>query len=200
MNSVSLAPSAVSNITAISINSTSLWLSWQQPDGDVDELVVLVFSSGAKIWEKTLHRNTEGVAVDQLTPGSAYQIVVKSRSGGLTNQSEIRTRTGETARQKASCSFTPSSHLRPTCSSGAGVPPLLDPVLLRRPRPDLAAPCWSLGELQPFAVRRLPADSQHLSGQGGGELQLPRDAAHSWKVVPSCADGGERRTDDRERL
>ncbi|KAF6714483.1 Receptor-type tyrosine-protein phosphatase beta [Oryzias melastigma] len=101
------APSAVSNITAISINSTSLWLSWQQPDGDVDELVVLVFSSGAKIWEKTLHRNTEGVAVDQLTPGSAYQIVVKSRSGGLTNQSEIRTRTAPAP--ASLLSLTPSS-------------------------------------------------------------------------------------------
>ncbi|XP_011489637.1 receptor-type tyrosine-protein phosphatase beta isoform X1 [Oryzias latipes] len=83
-------PSAVSNITAVSINSTSLWLSWQQPKGDVDELIVLVSSSSANIWEKTLHPNAVAVSVDQLTPGSAYQVVVKSRSGSLTNQSEIR--------------------------------------------------------------------------------------------------------------
>lgn len=107
-------PSAVSNITAVSINSTSLWLSWQQPKGDVDELIVLVSSSSANIWEKTLHPNAVAVSVDQLTPGSAYQVVVKSRSGSLTNQSEIRITKGETARQKGSlffCAIVTSSFL-----------------------------------------------------------------------------------------
>jgi len=42
----------------------------------------------------TLLPNVTEVAVDQLTPGSAYQVEVTSRSGPLTSQSEFTVRTG----------------------------------------------------------------------------------------------------------
>lgn len=90
---VFLAPAVASNITA-DFNSTCLLLSWQQPDGDLDSLVVTLWTNGTGFWETTLPPDATEVAVDQLTPGSAYQVVVMSRSGKLTNQSETTVRTG----------------------------------------------------------------------------------------------------------
>ncbi|KAM7378583.1 hypothetical protein PAMA_013473 [Pampus argenteus] len=90
-------PSAVSNLTTDYNNSTSLWLSWQQPEGDMDELIVTLSSNDSRRWEKTIPRDATQVAVDQLTPGSAYQVTVMSRSGGLTNQSETTARTAPAA-------------------------------------------------------------------------------------------------------
>lgn len=101
-----VAPAAASNITADS-NSTSLSLSWQQPDGDLDTLVVTLSTNGTSRWETTLPPDATEVAVDQLTPGSAYQVVVTSRSGKLTNQSEITVRTGEILAFISSFSFLP---------------------------------------------------------------------------------------------
>ncbi|XP_072233128.1 receptor-type tyrosine-protein phosphatase beta [Leuresthes tenuis] len=86
------APSSVSNITANN-NRTNLWLSWQPPVGDVDALVVTFSSNGTRVWGTTLPQDATDVAVHQLTPGSAYQVAVTSRSGGLTNQSEVTVRT-----------------------------------------------------------------------------------------------------------
>uniref|UniRef100_A0AAQ5YLU7 protein-tyrosine-phosphatase n=1 Tax=Amphiprion ocellaris TaxID=80972 RepID=A0AAQ5YLU7_AMPOC len=84
----SLAPSAVSNVTVDDSNATSLRLSWQRPDGDLDALVVAVSSNQTRVWEMILPPNATEVAVRQLTPGSAYRVAVTSRSGGLTSQSE----------------------------------------------------------------------------------------------------------------
>uniref|UniRef100_A0A3P8U601 protein-tyrosine-phosphatase n=1 Tax=Amphiprion percula TaxID=161767 RepID=A0A3P8U601_AMPPE len=82
------APSAVSNVTVDDSNATSLRLSWQRPDGDLDALVVAVSSNQTRVWEMILPPNATEVAVRQLTPGSAYRVAVTSRSGGLTSQSE----------------------------------------------------------------------------------------------------------------
>lgn len=88
------APAAAANITAQN-NGTALLLSWQRPEGDLDELAVTVSANGTSYWTKTLGPDVTGVAVGQLTPGSAYQVAVKSKSGKLTNQSEASVRTGE---------------------------------------------------------------------------------------------------------
>ncbi|KAM3588202.1 uncharacterized protein V6R79_023919 [Siganus canaliculatus] len=85
-------PAAAPNLTA-SAAATSLSLSWQQPEGDLDALVVSVSTNGTTRWETTLPPNATEVAVDQLTPGSAYDVTVTTRSGQLTNQSEISVRT-----------------------------------------------------------------------------------------------------------
>lgn len=76
-------------------NATSLSLSWQQPEGDLDALVVTLSTNGTTCWEATLPPDATEVVVDQLTPSSAYQVVVTSRSGKLTNQSETTVRTGD---------------------------------------------------------------------------------------------------------
>uniref|UniRef100_A0A3Q0RGW8 protein-tyrosine-phosphatase n=1 Tax=Amphilophus citrinellus TaxID=61819 RepID=A0A3Q0RGW8_AMPCI len=90
-------PSAVSNLTTDYSNSTSLMLSWQQPKGDLDDLIVTLSSSTGRLWETTLHRNVTEVTVHHLTPGSAYQLAVTSRSGRLKNQSKITVRTAPAA-------------------------------------------------------------------------------------------------------
>ncbi|KAM9327847.1 receptor-type tyrosine-protein phosphatase beta [Pholidichthys leucotaenia] len=101
------APSAVSNITTGHTNSTSLLLSWQQPKGDVDAIIVAVFSNGTSFWELTLPPDATEVAVHHLNPGSEYRATVTSRSGRLTNQSEISVRTAPAA--ASILSLTPSS-------------------------------------------------------------------------------------------
>ncbi|XP_029018669.1 receptor-type tyrosine-protein phosphatase beta [Betta splendens] len=87
------APSAVSNLTVNHYNSTSVWLSWQRPKGDLDAITVTLSTNGVNSWETTLSWNVTEAWVDQLTPGLAYQIVVLSKSGGLKNQSELTFRT-----------------------------------------------------------------------------------------------------------
>lgn len=91
----SLVPSAVFNLTTNYENSTTLLLSWQKPKGDLDALIVTLTYNGTRLWETTLPGNVTEVTIHQLTPGSAYQLTVTSRSGRLTNQSEITVRTGE---------------------------------------------------------------------------------------------------------
>ncbi|CAG5926580.1 unnamed protein product [Menidia menidia] len=88
------APASVSNITADS-GQTSLRLSWQPPAGDADAVVVRVSLNNASVWETTLPPDATATTVPQLTPGSAYQVAVTSRSGGLTSQSETTVRTGQ---------------------------------------------------------------------------------------------------------
>lgn len=95
LSSFSVAPCAVSNLTVHYNNGTSLWLSWQQPKGDLDAVTIAVSTNGVSHWNTTLPPNVTEVTVDQLTPGSAYQIAVVSKSGKLKNQSEITVRTGE---------------------------------------------------------------------------------------------------------
>lgn len=112
---VFLAPAAASNITA-NVNSTCLLLSWQQPDGDLDSLVVALSTNGTGFWETTLPPDATEVAVDQLTPGSAYQVVVTSRSGELTNQSETSVRTGEVFSFGLSFPFLPFTLIVPSLS------------------------------------------------------------------------------------
>lgn len=91
---VFLVPTAAINVTA-DCNSTRLSLSWQQPEGDLDALVVTLSTNGTSCWETTLPPDATEVVIDQLTPSSAYQVVVMSRSGKLTNQSETTIRTGD---------------------------------------------------------------------------------------------------------
>ncbi|XP_059181909.1 receptor-type tyrosine-protein phosphatase beta-like [Centropristis striata] len=100
-------PAAASNLTAANATSTDLLLSWQQPEGDLDALVVAVSSNGTTHLETTLPPNATELAVHQLTPGSAYQVTVTSRSGELTSQSESSVRTAPAAASLVSLS--PSS-------------------------------------------------------------------------------------------
>ncbi|KAF1372106.1 hypothetical protein PFLUV_G00261460 [Perca fluviatilis] len=103
------APAAVSNLTADYSDSSSLLLSWQRPAGDLDELVAAVVSTnGTSRWETTLPPDATEVAVDQLTPGSAYRVAVTSRSGKLTSQSEITVRTAPAAASLLTLSPSPS--------------------------------------------------------------------------------------------
>uniref|UniRef100_A0A3B5A9G7 protein-tyrosine-phosphatase n=1 Tax=Stegastes partitus TaxID=144197 RepID=A0A3B5A9G7_9TELE len=83
------APSAVSNVTVNNNNSTSLRLSWQQLDGDLDALIVALSSNQTSRWETTLPPDATDVTVHHLIPGSAYRVTVTSWSGGLTSQSEV---------------------------------------------------------------------------------------------------------------
>lgn len=90
-------PDAVSNITVNDRNGTSLWLSWQQPEGDLDALIITVLSSSSTVWETVLPPYATEVIIDSLTPGSTYKATVTSKSQGLTNQSEITVRTAPEA-------------------------------------------------------------------------------------------------------
>ncbi|KAI9518090.1 hypothetical protein NQZ68_040211 [Dissostichus eleginoides] len=90
-------PAAVSNLNA-DHNDNSFLLSWLQPEGDLDALFVVVVAglstNETSRWEMTLLPNDTEVVVDQLTPGSAYQVTVTTISGELTSQSELTVRTG----------------------------------------------------------------------------------------------------------
>uniref|UniRef100_A0A3B3XXJ2 protein-tyrosine-phosphatase n=1 Tax=Poecilia mexicana TaxID=48701 RepID=A0A3B3XXJ2_9TELE len=100
------APAAISNVTSEN-NGTSLQLSWQRPEGDVDAVVVTFFDNDTIIQETTQPGNATEVAAYQLTPGSAYQVEVMSVSSSLTNQSKLTVRTAPAA---ASClQLSPSS-------------------------------------------------------------------------------------------
>uniref|UniRef100_A0A3B4ATL7 Fibronectin type-III domain-containing protein n=1 Tax=Periophthalmus magnuspinnatus TaxID=409849 RepID=A0A3B4ATL7_9GOBI len=82
-------PAAVSNITLDDRNSTSLLLSWQQPEGDLDTLIITVFTSDTRVWETHLLPNATQVNINNLTPGTSYKITMMSSIQGLSNQSEI---------------------------------------------------------------------------------------------------------------
>ncbi|XP_038161140.1 receptor-type tyrosine-protein phosphatase beta isoform X2 [Cyprinodon tularosa] len=87
------APSTVSNITSEN-NATSLRLSWQRPEGDIDAVVVTFSSNDTSFFRETTQPpNATEVAAYQLTPGSAYRVELMSVSGALTNQSEGIVRT-----------------------------------------------------------------------------------------------------------
>ncbi|CAJ1054300.1 receptor-type tyrosine-protein phosphatase beta-like [Xyrichtys novacula] len=100
-------PAAVSNLTVSRSNSTSVLLSWQQPQGDLDEQIVTLSPNDTDRREITLPSDATEVTVDQLTPGSAYQVKVTTRSGKLTDQSEITARTAPAA--ASFLSLSPSS-------------------------------------------------------------------------------------------
>ncbi|XP_072310010.1 receptor-type tyrosine-protein phosphatase beta [Eucyclogobius newberryi] len=101
---VQTVPAAVSNITLNDRNSTSLLLSWQQPEGDLDTLIITAFSSDTRVWETVLPPNATQVHINKLSPGSDYKIVVISSSQGLSSQSEITLRTiPEAASELALC-------------------------------------------------------------------------------------------------
>lgn len=87
-------PAAVVNITADG-TGTSARLSWQRPEGDLDALAVKLAANGTDVWRSTLPPDATEVAVDQLTPGCTYAVVMVSSSGKLSNQSESSFRTGE---------------------------------------------------------------------------------------------------------
>ncbi|CAL9682662.1 unnamed protein product [Knipowitschia caucasica] len=91
--SAQTVPAAVSNITLTYRNSTSLCLSWQQPEGHVDALAISVFMNETRVWEAVLPSNATQVNIKALSPGSAHRITVTSSSQGLSNQSQITYRT-----------------------------------------------------------------------------------------------------------
>uniref|UniRef100_A0A673A7T7 Protein tyrosine phosphatase receptor type B n=1 Tax=Sphaeramia orbicularis TaxID=375764 RepID=A0A673A7T7_9TELE len=115
-------PSAVSHMTSDDNVSMSdqLHFSWQQPEGDLDALVVTISLNGTKLWEMTLPPDATQVTSDHLTPGSAYQVVVISKSGGLTNQSEITVRTVPAAVSDLTLSQSSSGGLMLSWSPPAG--------------------------------------------------------------------------------
>lgn len=126
-----LAPSAVSNITVADSNSTSLRLSWQQPRGDLDALVVALSTNGSSLRETALPADAAGITVDQLIPGSAYQLAVTTRSGELSSQSAATVRTRECRSLNADSVSTSSSssssssrlQLQLRCPSSLCLPP-----------------------------------------------------------------------------
>lgn len=86
-------PDAVSNITLNDRNSTNLWLSWQQPEGDLDALFITVLVNGSRVWGTVLPPSATQVNIDALNPGAIYKVAVISSSQGLSHQSEITVRT-----------------------------------------------------------------------------------------------------------
>ncbi|GLD48179.1 receptor-type tyrosine-protein phosphatase beta-like protein, partial [Lates japonicus] len=76
-------------------------------NGDLDALTITLSTNGTSRWETTLAPDATEAAIDQLTPGSPYQVSVTSRSGKLTSQSEITVSTAPAAASLLSLS--PSS-------------------------------------------------------------------------------------------
>uniref|UniRef100_A0A673A784 protein-tyrosine-phosphatase n=1 Tax=Sphaeramia orbicularis TaxID=375764 RepID=A0A673A784_9TELE len=121
-NSRTIEAQTVSHMTSDDNVSMSdqLHFSWQQPEGDLDALVVTISLNGTKLWEMTLPPDATQVTSDHLTPGSAYQVVVISKSGGLTNQSEITVRTVPAAVSDLTLSQSSSGGLMLSWSPPAG--------------------------------------------------------------------------------
>lgn len=86
-------PDAVFNITLNDINSTSLLLSWQQPEGDLDAIHITVFANGSMVWKTDLPPYATQVNIDGLIPGAVYKVAVTTSSQEMSNQSEITLRT-----------------------------------------------------------------------------------------------------------
>lgn len=105
------APAAVSNLTADHSNSTGVLVSWQPPEGDLDALVLAVSSNGTSLRTMMLPLDVTEVEVDELTPGSAYQVTVTTWSGGLASQSEITARTAPAPASLLSLSPSPDGAL-----------------------------------------------------------------------------------------
>ncbi|KAL6480650.1 hypothetical protein MHYP_G00116830 [Metynnis hypsauchen] len=97
---VQTAPAPVSNLLLQNDGSeVILNASWTPAVGRVDDyLVSLSSSSSSEHEEVTLHPNTSHCLFTKLTPGRAYQVTVKTRSGRLS--SEVRA-TGRTVPDKA---------------------------------------------------------------------------------------------------
>uniref|UniRef100_A0A3Q2QMI8 protein-tyrosine-phosphatase n=1 Tax=Fundulus heteroclitus TaxID=8078 RepID=A0A3Q2QMI8_FUNHE len=112
-------PPAVSNITSES-NATSLRLSWQRPEGDVDAVVVTFSCNDTFNPPTTRPGDVTHVAAYQLTPGTAYQVEVMSVSGTLTNQSKTTVRTAPAPASRLYLSPSPSGGLLLTWAPPAG--------------------------------------------------------------------------------
>uniref|UniRef100_A0A3B3TMY6 protein-tyrosine-phosphatase n=1 Tax=Poecilia latipinna TaxID=48699 RepID=A0A3B3TMY6_9TELE len=113
------APAAISNVTSEN-NGTSLRLSWQRPEGDVDAVVVTFFDNDTIIQETTQPGNATEVTAYQLTPGSAYQVEVMSVSSSLTNQSKLTVRTAPAAASRLQLSPSSTGGLLLTWAPPAG--------------------------------------------------------------------------------
>ncbi|XP_012724109.2 receptor-type tyrosine-protein phosphatase beta [Fundulus heteroclitus] len=112
-------PPAVSNITSES-NATSLRLSWQRPEGDVDAVVVTFSCNDTFNPPTTQPGDVTDVAAYQLTPGTAYQVEVMSVSGTLTNQSKTTVWTAPAPASRLYLSPSPSGGLLLTWAPPAG--------------------------------------------------------------------------------
>uniref|UniRef100_A0A3B3TMT4 protein-tyrosine-phosphatase n=1 Tax=Poecilia latipinna TaxID=48699 RepID=A0A3B3TMT4_9TELE len=112
-------PAAISNVTSEN-NGTSLRLSWQRPEGDVDAVVVTFFDNDTIIQETTQPGNATEVTAYQLTPGSAYQVEVMSVSSSLTNQSKLTVRTAPAAASRLQLSPSSTGGLLLTWAPPAG--------------------------------------------------------------------------------
>ncbi|XP_056131706.1 receptor-type tyrosine-protein phosphatase beta-like [Lampris incognitus] len=106
-------PATASNLTTDSgSQGTSLSLSWQRPEGDLDEIVVTLSANGTNLQELPLPPDVTEVAFDHLTPGSAYQITVESISGNLTSQSTVIARTAPAVVSHLSMTQSPTDGLK----------------------------------------------------------------------------------------
>ncbi|XP_078138474.1 LOW QUALITY PROTEIN: receptor-type tyrosine-protein phosphatase beta-like [Centroberyx gerrardi] len=118
-------PSVVSNLTVdTNTNNTSsfLRLSWQRPEGDLDAIVVTVSANEtSRRREETLPPDATQAEFNQLTPGSAYQVAVTTRSGGLSSQSEVTARTAPAPPSLLSLSPSPPGGLSLSWSPPAGL-------------------------------------------------------------------------------
>ena len=89
-------PASVPDLSIQSSSSSSLVLSWSVPEGEYDGFEVLLYNSTEALQD----RRSGGTSMltcsfYSLLAGTAYKLLVLTRSGQLTNQSSIWTRTGE---------------------------------------------------------------------------------------------------------
>ncbi|XP_053091266.1 receptor-type tyrosine-protein phosphatase beta [Pangasianodon hypophthalmus] len=77
-------------------SENSLNTAWTPAEGEVDEyLISLTSSSSSTEQEAVLHPNTSHWLFRGLTPGQAYQVSVRTKSGELSTEAKAAGRTGE---------------------------------------------------------------------------------------------------------
>uniref|UniRef100_W5L1Z3 protein-tyrosine-phosphatase n=1 Tax=Astyanax mexicanus TaxID=7994 RepID=W5L1Z3_ASTMX len=87
-------PASVSDLSVQSSSSSSLVLSWSAPEGEFDGFDVFLYTN-VEVLQDQQSGGTSMMSCSftSLTPGTAYRVVVLTRSGQYTNQSFIWTRT-----------------------------------------------------------------------------------------------------------
>uniref|UniRef100_A0A8C1ZXE7 protein-tyrosine-phosphatase n=1 Tax=Cyprinus carpio TaxID=7962 RepID=A0A8C1ZXE7_CYPCA len=91
---VQTVPAAISNLRVENNgNQKTLRVLWDKASGDVDSYLINLTLPGSNSFVKAMSPNSTDVVFDSLIPGKTYQVSVSTRSGTLSNNTQITVKT-----------------------------------------------------------------------------------------------------------
>uniref|UniRef100_A0A8C1ZYE0 protein-tyrosine-phosphatase n=1 Tax=Cyprinus carpio TaxID=7962 RepID=A0A8C1ZYE0_CYPCA len=125
---VQTVPAAISNLRVENNgNQKTLRVLWDKASGDVDSYLINLTLPGSNSFVKAMSPNSTDVVFDSLIPGKTYQVSVSTRSGTLSNNTQITVKTGNLSKISFCIiiTWTPPSgeweHIRVVLSNGSEI-------------------------------------------------------------------------------